>query len=258
VWNPSIHTDDENTRWCWLRAVEWGRWPLFASQLFAPVLLIFTPWQYVAIGFFVANILWHFIRYNFVSTGLADAMSVGMLLKWPVTLVSAAILAWHQQNFGVATLVLVWPLVAILLGIVTPTEVGRIQQVMMAQLGYDSAELPSADGGSGFERLSEMKRRSEERRNRIANAVQAAESQPDVGVFLAERNLPPDALEQLCRLLLFFVPDERQVFKALQNVDMLAWFFSMPGLSWQSNLHFPDEQSQVLFVNWVRYGRRHS
>lgn len=111
---------------------------------------------------------------------------------------------------------------------------------------------------SGFERLSEGKRRSEERRDRIANAVQAAETQPDVGAFLAERNLPPDALEQFCRLLLFILPDERQVFKALQNVDMLAWFFSLPGVSSQPDLHFPDEQSKVLFVNWVRYGKRPS
>ncbi len=75
---------------------------------------------------------------------------------------------------------------------------------------------------------------------------------------MAEGNLPTDALEQFCRLLLFFVPDERQVFKALNNVDMLAWFFSLPGLSWQPSLHFPDEQSQVQFVNWVRSGRRPS
>ena len=109
---------------------------------------------------------------------------------------------------------------------------------------------------SGCERLSEMKCRTEDRRDRIVSAVQAAETQPDVRAFLAERNLPPDALEQFCRLLLFSVPDERQVFKALQNVDMLAWFFSLPGLSWQPNLHFPDERSKVLFVNWVRYGRR--
>ena len=43
MWNPSEHTKEENTKWSWLRAIEWGQWPLFMSQIFAPLLLIIIP-----------------------------------------------------------------------------------------------------------------------------------------------------------------------------------------------------------------------
>ena len=48
-WNPGQHSDDDNLRWSWLRAVEWGRWPVFLSQPIGPVLLIWLPWQQVAL-----------------------------------------------------------------------------------------------------------------------------------------------------------------------------------------------------------------
>ena len=140
MWNPIQHTDEKNLRWCWLRAVEWGRWPLFVSQLFAPLLLLFVPWPYVVIGFFVANLLWAFVRYQFVNTGLANAVVDSMMLKWPVTIGASVFLAW-QHNWPIAVLAFLWPLAATLLGIVTPTQVGRIQSLMMCQLGYERTKV---------------------------------------------------------------------------------------------------------------------
>ena len=36
VWNPADHSDQDNLTWSFLRAVEWGRWPIFLSQPVAP------------------------------------------------------------------------------------------------------------------------------------------------------------------------------------------------------------------------------
>lgn len=148
MWNPKQHTDDENTRWCWLRAVEWGRWPLFISQLYAPPLLLFAPWQYVIGGFFIANLLWATIRYRFINTGMANAIADHMILKWPVTIGCVVYLAWQHQ-YGIAALAFLWPFMAIVLGIVTPTQIGRIQKNMMRQLGYQVAKTGADEGSAG-------------------------------------------------------------------------------------------------------------
>jgi len=72
-WNPGEHSDDDNLRWSWLRAAEWGRWPVFLCQPIAPVLLIWLPWQQVASLVIGANLFWAaFIRYRFVSSQMAS------------------------------------------------------------------------------------------------------------------------------------------------------------------------------------------
>ena len=53
MWNFDEHSDNDNMRWTWLRAVEWGMWPLFISQPIAPIALLFWPWWSV-IGIIIA------------------------------------------------------------------------------------------------------------------------------------------------------------------------------------------------------------
>jgi len=136
MWNSSQHTREETLRWCWLRAIEWGKWPLFVSQLFAPLLLLIFPWHQVVIGFFLANMLWTLVRYHFINTGLANAAANFMIVKWPLSIGCAAYLTWQHQ-YPVAALVLLWPAVVIVLGVMTPTQIGRIQTIMMRQFGYE-------------------------------------------------------------------------------------------------------------------------
>jgi len=134
LWNPSERSREENLRWCWLRAVEWGRLPLFLSQLFAPPLLLFVPWYYVVPGFFLLNLMWAGIRYKFINIGISESAAHAMLLKWPVTIGCAGYLLWQGQ-IGTGLLALFWLPAAGVLGIVTPVDIGRIQAVMMRQLG---------------------------------------------------------------------------------------------------------------------------
>jgi hypothetical protein len=57
VWNPSEHSDDENLRFCWLRAVEWGNWPTFISQPVVPIAILFWSWKIVVGAAVILNIL---------------------------------------------------------------------------------------------------------------------------------------------------------------------------------------------------------
>lgn len=75
MWNAATHSGDENTRWCWLRAVEWVNWPIFLSPSIVPVMLFFWKWQIVVIVLLVCNWFWHFLvgrRGRFVSVLLAN------------------------------------------------------------------------------------------------------------------------------------------------------------------------------------------
>ena len=143
LWNPSEHSREENLRWCWLRAVEWGRLPLFLSQLFAPLLLLFVPWYYVVPGFFLLNLMWAGIRYKFINAAMADALASAMILKWPVTVGCAGYLLWQGQ-IGAGLLALLWLLAAGVLGLVTPVDIGCIQAAMMHQLGLQAEEASEA------------------------------------------------------------------------------------------------------------------
>jgi hypothetical protein len=156
TWNPAEHSDDDNLQWCWLRAVEWGRWPIFLSQPLAPALLIWFPWQAVVVGVIIANLLWaFFIRYRFVSAGAADAGVLFVLLKWlswPV----ATFYLFHVGRKPECWVALAWPVLIFVIGAFPTTQVGRIQVWFMQALvsatlgrGADaaSAALVSAIGG---------------------------------------------------------------------------------------------------------------
>ena len=138
MWNPLDHNNDENTKWSWLRAIEWGRWPLFMSQLFAPLLLIIVPWYIVIAIFFLSNIFWAIlIRYRFCNYGLLLLGADVMVLKWPIT-IGSTIYLFYNANSKIALLALLWPFVAIFLGIITPTKIGVIQKTIMKQMGYET------------------------------------------------------------------------------------------------------------------------
>src|SRR5690349_6509496 len=72
MWKPEQHSDDENLRWAWLRAIEWQRWPLFLSQPVVPMLLYFYPWSWViGIVAVIAFAWWFIVASQFTpSTGI--------------------------------------------------------------------------------------------------------------------------------------------------------------------------------------------
>lgn len=135
LWNADEHSDEENLRWCWLRAVEWGRWPLFIAQPVAPVLLMFYPWKSVVLGVIVGNFLWAIVRYSVVSVDLAYLGALFVHSKWLVSLVTGVLLL-HRDDYFVAALAGFWPLVTLVIGVLPTTQIGKLQKLFMRELGY--------------------------------------------------------------------------------------------------------------------------
>jgi hypothetical protein len=148
MWNPAEHSNEENLRWTYLRAIEWGRWPIFVSQIYAPILLLFLPWRAVVIAVVLSNILWAiFIRYHYVSVGAASTGAVLTRLKGvlcPIT----AIYLFVSGNIANSLFALFWPVVIFVIGVVPTVQVGKIQKMFMAQLGYESRTPPAAAASS--------------------------------------------------------------------------------------------------------------
>lgn len=148
MWNPAEHSNEENLRWSYLRAVEWGRWPIFVSQIYAPILLLFLPWQAVVIAVVLTNIFWAiFVRYHHVSVGAASTGAVLTRLKWVICPITAIYLL-VSGNITNALFALLWPLVIFVIGVVPTVQVGKIQKMFMVQLGYEPRTPPPATPSS--------------------------------------------------------------------------------------------------------------
>ena len=155
AWNPVLHSVEENTRWSWLRAVEWVEWPLFLSQPIVPALLYFYPWPWVLGLTALTGFLWRLLVVpNFISTALAGLGPIFVLLKY-ITSPVAAFLLWRQNELWIAALALLWPLPGpfLLQLVISPlnalfaqsarwkaSQIGIVQRRFMAALGYEVAD----------------------------------------------------------------------------------------------------------------------
>lgn len=141
AWQPHEHSDQDNLQWSWLRAVEWGRWPIFLSQPIVPVLLIWFPWQPVVIATLLINIAWAlFARYKFVSVPAARFGASFVRAKWvfwPAATAYMLFVGRHPECW----VALAWPFLIFPLGVFTPTSIGRIQTEFMRSLGYQPSSL---------------------------------------------------------------------------------------------------------------------
>jgi len=126
-------TDDENTRRCWLRAVEWVAWPAFLSQPLLPILYVYYPWWKVLLAVIIASLLWTAVRYRFTSFALATAGFFFVQLKW-ITIPVGAFVLFRQHRFLPGALAVVTPFLAAWLGFAG--KIGVIQNRFMNQLGY--------------------------------------------------------------------------------------------------------------------------
>ena len=139
TWDPTLHPDEVNLRWSLLRAIEWGRWPVFLSQPTVPILLLVLDWKAVVSSIIITNLLWaSFVRYRFVSVAAAYWGTTLVRLKW-LTCPIAAVYLFMRGDQGLAALSLFWPVVVFVIGALPTTQVGRIQNMFMARLGYERA-----------------------------------------------------------------------------------------------------------------------
>jgi len=107
-WDPASFTIEESQRWAHLRAIEWGVWPAFVSQvLFGPLCLVVT-WWHVIVGVLIATWLWRFVRYRFIFVSLAGMGAVLVnLFRWILPLTSG-ILLLIRGDYVAAVATLIW------------------------------------------------------------------------------------------------------------------------------------------------------
>jgi hypothetical protein len=135
------YTDEQNLRWCWLRAVEWGAWPIFISQPIALLALLIWPWENVIIVVGIANVWWALcVRYQVVVPVMAFLGALFVRLKW-ICCPLAAILLWERGQRLQAAIAFFWPLIAIVLSMLSMRKVGPIQKLFMQCLGYQPTAL---------------------------------------------------------------------------------------------------------------------
>lgn len=142
MWESSQHSNDNNIRWSWLRAVEWATWPMFLSQPIVPVLLYFFSWPIVLGSVIVITLLWRaFIVPFWVSVGLAGAGPKFVKLKF-LTIPLMAFLLWQRGETFVATIAVFWPIVGPLINLssfLTLTPLGKASQIGLVQTRIQTA-----------------------------------------------------------------------------------------------------------------------
>lgn len=144
MWHPEEHCDEDNLRWCKLRAVEWGVLPSFLAQAVVPVLLLEWPLWKILLGVLLADVLWAAVRYRFVSVATSYLASAFVsVAKLPVTFSMVIYFVCRHEGWS-AALCVGWFFASGVTGLF-PVKVGGIQKMLMAKLGYGR---PVADEGA--------------------------------------------------------------------------------------------------------------
>src|SRR2546423_1671663 len=97
-WKPALHTDDENLRWSYLRAIEWGSLPGFLFSNLGAVAVLWAPLWLLACGCLALSITWSAVRYRWLPTLRAlDLLPYVGMLRIPVV-IACAVYAWVRTG----------------------------------------------------------------------------------------------------------------------------------------------------------------
>jgi hypothetical protein len=148
LWNPTEHSEEENLRFSYLRAIEWANWPVWLSRVAVPVLLIWQPWYAVVGALFIGNLIWVLVvRYNVVSVTAAYVGVFFMMTRW-VTWPASTIVLFVQGRSPECWVALAWPLLLWTPGLILPAHIGLIQALFMQALGYERPKFEFLTGGA--------------------------------------------------------------------------------------------------------------
>jgi hypothetical protein len=152
-----------------MRAIEWGRWPLFLSQAVAPLMFLVLPWQNVVFLVFMSNLIWAYFRYSFVNVPLASLGAFFVKLRWAICPTVAVYFVLHH-DFVRAVLGGLWPFIMVsvvhflrfvpllhyIVDLFVPlTDLAVLQTMFMAAIGYAPleklTETPTPQSPIGYE-----------------------------------------------------------------------------------------------------------
>ncbi len=104
-------------------------------------MLVFLSWKVVVPTFFALNVLWAILMTRrHVSVNAAFLGAVLVRLKWLVC-PGAALYLYLKGSKAIAALALLWPFVVLLIGIIPTTQIGRIERMFLAKLGYQDGNF---------------------------------------------------------------------------------------------------------------------
>ena len=120
--------------WCRSCADYWSKWPIWLSDILAPILLIFIPALYVLTFFLLTNVIWaYLISYRWTSLWLASyGHYVVQKFRWYVVAICTVIIAF-QRRYAAAFISLCWPLIHLIVCLYTPIDTKQIVKAFYAQ-----------------------------------------------------------------------------------------------------------------------------
>ncbi len=167
-WNEYEHTDEENLKWSWLRAVEWGAFPIFVTQPIIPFLIFFFDWKIIIGVIIICNWLWNFIRYRYTNLSISTTAALFVsIFKW-ISCMGFGIYFLIHKDYFLAALSGLYPFWSgIVGGINIPSQIGIIQQKFMRQLGYEKVSREKGGDGQYYrlEIIDRLKRAAEKTTN---------------------------------------------------------------------------------------------
>ncbi len=143
MWNPEKHTRNENEVYFKARAAEWAHFPLFASQIIVPALMLFLPWWVVIVCIAVLDLLWALFREKNVSASIAHVFWTVNKFKFPVFIAFGVYYIWKSRwiEAGISFL---WPFFAFVLAFIGPkADYGIIAKKMEEQSTKNAIDTKS-------------------------------------------------------------------------------------------------------------------
>lgn len=133
--NFSTFSEQEYERWSYLRAIEWGEWPLFIFQPVAPFLLLFFEYWQIIIVILIFDWLWaFFVKYKYINIELLNFGSLFVHLKWPFSVIMGVYFL-SSRLYLIGLIALFWPLITLILIFLTPfTKIGKIQEEIIKKI----------------------------------------------------------------------------------------------------------------------------
>ena len=118
-------TQDELTRYAWLRAAEWPSVPGYSMMGIGALFLPFVNYWTLVVIILAINIVWSVVSRSFYSLLISNAAVWINKLKW-ITAPGVAIYALTHHDHRLAIAAITWPLVCMLIALV---EFGGLQGI---------------------------------------------------------------------------------------------------------------------------------
>ncbi len=152
TWKQEENTPEENNRWVFLRAMEWGSYPAFLAPVWGIFITYFYGWVVFLVMLIVITFIWKvFIMKSFLNIAILNFTAVLVnILKWPFAVVLAVLsyLSFHNILFSLS-LLLFPPITYLSQFLELPYELGGIskqakrttdvQNRIYHKLGYENS-----------------------------------------------------------------------------------------------------------------------